>query len=190
LLWRPSRNLTRVSRHIKRSARRHSEKCLTPLHSSTRTHTQLSSTTTSSQRIIPIEMSRPSSRSPITHKRREANFTPEPESSSSSKRPRLDDSKALVDGDTKTCDDVLHIAELLERVLSFLPPKQIFAIQRVSCYWKEVITASPDIQEAMFLRARPADRPLELWEEIDLRTGYLKSKSRMGSFGDTTIISS
>lgn len=107
-------------------------------------------------------MSRSSSRSPITHKRREANLTPEPESPGSSKRPRLDDSKALVNSDTKACDDLLHIAELLERVLSYLPPKQIFAVQRVSRYWKEVITASPDIQEAIFLRERPADRPLEL----------------------------
>jgi hypothetical protein len=34
-------------------------------------------------------------------------------------------------------------------------------------YWKEVITASPEIQKILFLRLRPAGRPFETWELVD-----------------------
>ncbi|EME88716.1 uncharacterized protein MYCFIDRAFT_192817 [Pseudocercospora fijiensis CIRAD86] len=47
---------------------------------------------------------------------------------------------------------VLRTAELLEQILLQLPPKQLFAVQRVSSYWKATVEQSPRIQTACFLR--------------------------------------
>jgi hypothetical protein len=48
----------------------------------------------------------------------------------------------------------LDTTEILENVLSFLPPHTLFVIQRVSQQWRNIIAASPPIQEKMFLRCR------------------------------------
>lgn len=105
--------------------------------------------------------------------------TPDCESSGFSKRARPHTARRIVEapqhthnGDTNTCGVVLQIAELLERVLSYLPPRNIFVVQRVSRHWKEVITASPEIQEMLFLRPRHTSKPLEIWEVVDVETGH------------------
>jgi hypothetical protein len=56
---------------------------------------------------------------------------------------------------------VLDTTELLECVLSHLPPKQIFSVQRVARLWRDVIARSPGIQERLFLKLQ--DKPAELW---------------------------
>jgi hypothetical protein len=55
----------------------------------------------------------------------------------------------------------LDIPEILENVLSFLPPRALFGVQRVSHLWKGTIAASPPIQENMFLRIRT--KTPEIW---------------------------
>lgn len=60
--------------------------------------------------------------------------------------------------------------ELLERILALLPPKKVFELQRVSQHWKQAITASPEIQELLFLRPAPSGRPLETWEAFDAKS--------------------
>lgn len=73
-------------------------------------------------------------------------------------------------GGTNACDTVLHIPELLERILSHLAPQKIFTLQRVSRSWKEVITVSPELQGMMFLRQQLSRRPREIWEAVDPQT--------------------
>jgi len=55
----------------------------------------------------------------------------------------------------------LNLTEILENVLSFLPPRMLFGVQRVSRLWKSTIAASPPIQEKMFLRVRT--KTPEIW---------------------------
>jgi hypothetical protein len=52
------------------------------------------------------------------------------------------------------CERVLELTELLEHIISFLPMKKIFTIQRVSKRWSDAIASSPSIQEKMFLRLK------------------------------------
>jgi hypothetical protein len=52
-------------------------------------------------------------------------------------------------------------------MLSYLPPRKIFEIQRVSRYWNEVIATCPEIQKMLFRRPLPAGRPLKAWEVVD-----------------------
>ncbi|GAB7323676.1 hypothetical protein MBLNU13_g07152t2 [Cladosporium sp. NU13] len=56
---------------------------------------------------------------------------------------------------------VLDTTELLECVLSHLPSKQIFGVQRLARLWKDVIARSPAIQEKLFLKLQ--NKPAELW---------------------------
>jgi len=49
------------------------------------------------------------------------------------------------------CHSVLGITELLEHIISFLPMKKIFSVQRVAKQWRDVIATSPSIEENMFL---------------------------------------
>lgn len=49
---------------------------------------------------------------------------------------------------------VLETTEIFENILSFLPPRSIFGVQRVSHQWKNVIASSPTLQEKMFLRVQ------------------------------------
>lgn len=108
-------------------------------------------------------------------KRHNAKRTPKRDSSGSSKLARPHTTKQIAEAsskhthsrDTHARDTVLHIPELLQLVLSYLPPKEIVTLQRVSLYWKGVITASPEIQEILFFRLRPAGRPFETWELVD-----------------------
>lgn len=52
--------------------------------------------------------------------------------------------------------------ELLEGVLSYLPLKDLFVLQRVSKQWGKVNAASPQLQEKMFLRLQ-SKIPQETW---------------------------
>jgi hypothetical protein len=57
---------------------------------------------------------------------------------------------------------VFGTCELLEGVLSYLPLKDLFVLQRVSKQWGKVIAASPQLQEKMFLRLQ-SKIPKETW---------------------------
>jgi hypothetical protein len=57
---------------------------------------------------------------------------------------------------------VFDTVELLEGVLSHLPFKELFVLQRVSKQWGTTIAASPQLQEKMFLRLR-SNVPKETW---------------------------
>lgn len=48
---------------------------------------------------------------------------------------------------------VFNTTELLEQIISHLPIHQVFAVQRVSRRWKEVINSSSKIQKKMWLRS-------------------------------------
>lgn len=63
---------------------------------------------------------------------------------------------------------VLTTSELLEDVLSYLSPRQLFSFQRVSRQWRGVIAGSPELQEKMFLRQSAT--PKESW----ILDGYTK----------------
>jgi hypothetical protein len=58
--------------------------------------------------------------------------------------------------------------ELLEDVLSYLPLKDLFILQRVSKQWSKVIADSPRLQEHMFLRL-PSATPKETWFGVGVR---------------------
>ena len=60
------------------------------------------------------------------------------------------------------CSTVWSIPELLEIILSFLPAKTIFSVQRVSHSWKNTIAQSVAIQEKLFLRCQ--GKPQQVWE--------------------------
>jgi hypothetical protein len=60
----------------------------------------------------------------------------------------------------------LKITEILEQILTYLSPQQIFSLQRVSRTWKSVIAGSPAIQEKLLLRFR--DKPKETWQLLGL----------------------
>ncbi|KAL1296665.1 hypothetical protein AAFC00_000146 [Neodothiora populina] len=47
---------------------------------------------------------------------------------------------------------VLDTPELLENIVSFLPPLELLVAQRVSQIWRGVITNSPTIQRLLFMR--------------------------------------
>jgi hypothetical protein len=71
---------------------------------------------------------------------------------------------------------VLNTNELLEGILAFLPPKQLFANQRVCNQWRNVIASSPELQKKMFLRV----------DEVPRQTWGLKIEI---SFPDHKILS-
>ena len=52
-------------------------------------------------------------------------------------------------------DKTLSIPELLEAVLLQLPAKDVLLAQRVSKRWQDVIKDSVQVQQALFLKARP-----------------------------------
>jgi len=56
---------------------------------------------------------------------------------------------------------VLNTNELLENILVFLPPTQLFADQRVCKQWRDVIASCPEIQRSMFLRVEEV--PPQIW---------------------------
>lgn len=66
----------------------------------------------------------------------------------------------LIDGPVPGEQRVFEAAELLEHIISFLPMKKIFTLQRTSKRWKNVINASPSIQEKMFLRLNNKPKPV------------------------------
>jgi hypothetical protein len=57
---------------------------------------------------------------------------------------------------------VFGTCELLEDILSYLPLKDLFVLQRVSKQWSEVIAGSSVLQEKMFLRLK-STAPKEMW---------------------------
>jgi hypothetical protein len=68
------------------------------------------------------------------------------------------------------CDTAMNTTELLEHVLSHLPPKTILQTQRVSKYWRGVIATSPELQEILCFRAQLVKGPLEIWEVVNFET--------------------
>jgi hypothetical protein len=75
----------------------------------------------------------------------------------------------------------LDIPEILENVLSFLPPRTLFGVHRVSHLWKSTIAASPPIQEKMFLRLRT--KTSEIWMLTNPRSvprGWNRGEERPG----------
>lgn len=60
------------------------------------------------------------------------------------------------------CSSVLAIPELLENILSFLPAKMVFRVQRVSQTWRSTIAQSVSIQEKLFFRCQST--PQDVWE--------------------------
>lgn len=83
-------------------------------------------------------------------------------------------------------DKVLQTAELLEHIMSYLPPFELLTTTiRVCCYWKQTIDSSPAIQEKLWMRSRaastvspygfkPDGHPLPLGELSS--AGFLKAK--------------
>jgi hypothetical protein len=60
-------------------------------------------------------------------------------------------------------------AELLENILSFLPAKTIFRVQRVSQTWKSTIAQSVSIQEKFFFRCQSTTP--DVWEFSSVKDG-------------------
>jgi hypothetical protein len=48
----------------------------------------------------------------------------------------------------------LNTTEILENILSYLPNRTVFGVQRVCRQWRDVISGSPTIQDKLFLRLR------------------------------------
>jgi hypothetical protein len=48
----------------------------------------------------------------------------------------------------------LNTTEILEIVLSFLPNRTIFGVQRVYRQWRNVIAGLPTLQDKLFLKLR------------------------------------
>lgn len=77
------------------------------------------------------------------------------------KRPRIsrkDEMRALTMNTNASRQAVLNTKELLEGILAFLLPKQLFANQRVCRQWHDVIASSPALQKKMFLRVDEVPR--------------------------------
>lgn len=55
----------------------------------------------------------------------------------------------------------LQTTEILENILSYLPNRNVFGVQRVCRQWKEVTAGSPTIQDKLFLKLR--DETPETW---------------------------
>ena len=66
----------------------------------------------------------------------------------------IDHSLTNLEEPRSPCQGVLGTTELLEHIISFLPMKKIFTVQRVSKQWRDVVTTSPSIEEKMFLRLK------------------------------------
>jgi len=85
----------------------------------------------------------------------------------------------------------LQTTEILENILSYLPNRNFFGVQRVCRQWKDVIAGSPTIQDKLFLKLR--DETPETWiltnpvsfeyiydhDNFDIRT--VKKKFRIAS---------
>jgi len=78
---------------------------------------------------------------------------------------------------------VFTTSELLENVLSYLPPQQLFSLQRVSQQWRGVIAGFPGLQEKMFLRQSAT--PIESWTLENYE--YPRSLGSIGSIGSTIL---
>jgi hypothetical protein len=74
---------------------------------------------------------------------------------------------------------VFGTCELLEGVLSYLPLKDLFVLQRVSKQWGKVIAASPQLQEKMFLRLQ-SNIPQETWVIDNLGEPSISSRPLNG----------
>lgn len=79
----------------------------------------------------------------------------------------------------------LTTTEILENVLSFLPPKNIFSVQRVCRQWKDVIDSSPAIQEKMFLRLQ--NKAPETWRLTEENDQPRMVKVPAGAIGDDVL---
>lgn len=84
-------------------------------------------------------------------------------------------------------EEVFETTELMEHIISFLPMKKIFNVQRVSKRWNDVIAASPGIQEKMFLRLKTT--PKDMYEARKLgRVDAGQSKPGSGMIADMVTV--
>ena len=72
-----------------------------------------------------------------------------------------EEAHALTMGTDASRQAVLNTNELLEGILAFLPPKQLFVDQRVCKQWRSSIARSPELQRKMFLRVNEV--PPQVW---------------------------
>ena len=56
---------------------------------------------------------------------------------------------------TSTCDRVISTTELLEAILTHLPPTSLLQAQRISRFFHRTINTSPKLQQLLFFRAEP-----------------------------------
>jgi hypothetical protein len=80
---------------------------------------------------------------------------------------------------------VFGTCELLEDILSYLPLKSLFVVQRVSRQWSGVISGSPVLQENMFLRLK-STAPKETW--FSASTITFDHHHRLHSGGSVKVI--
>ncbi|GAB7354501.1 hypothetical protein MBLNU459_g4970t1 [Dothideomycetes sp. NU459] len=75
---------------------------------------------------------------------------------------------------------VLDTPELLEMILSNLPPLQLLVLQRVSSVWHSLISTSPPIQRALFMRPdwTLEAKPFNAWQPGN-RPGERPRNNRM-----------
>ncbi|KAJ9624871.1 hypothetical protein H2203_004821 [Taxawa tesnikishii (nom. ined.)] len=89
---------------------------------------------------------------------------------------------------------VLDTPELLEQILTYLPPLELLVLQRVSQLWNGTINASPELQRQLFMRPdwRLEAKAFDPWREIN-RPGERPKNNRMlrrvlgGSYPTVTL---
>lgn len=103
------------------------------------------------------------------------------------KRPHMTHGKELQDLATRadaSRQAVLQTNELLEGILSLLPPKQLFVDQRVCKQWRDVIASSPELQKKMFLRVD--ETPRQKWGlKVDYSPVDLSMSSELRRFDNS-----
>lgn len=104
-----------------------------------------------------------------------------------SPQPGIESQDRVVPGeliDDSACKFVMKIPELLENILSFLPPRKIFILQRVCKDWKKASAKCPGIQEKLFFRLQ--DKPPEVWELLDAGSNNIYRRYHDSSFRTAT----
>lgn len=101
------------------------------------------------------------------------------------KRARVDRKKETLDLTMRShasLQAVLNTSELLEGILTFLPPKQLFADKRICKQWRDVIAGSPELQRKMFLRVD--ETPRQNW---GLQIGFFTREPEVRRFEDSPL---
>ncbi|KAK8208993.1 hypothetical protein M8818_003957 [Zalaria obscura] len=75
---------------------------------------------------------------------------------------------------------VLQTPELLEQILSYLPPLQLLRIQRVAQLWNGTVSYSPELQRLLFMRPdwRLEAKAFDPWREVN-KPGERPKNNRM-----------